>query len=71
MHVNATIPAISFVTLMVVCVLVCYAVAVARGDIQAWIPYIRYVLYMVRQNCCNCNLCHRLYIYVVQMLVLS
>jgi len=44
MHVKATIPAILFVTLMVTCLLTCYLIAVTRGDVQAWIPYIRYEL---------------------------
>lgn len=40
MHVNAMIPAILFATLMVTCFVACYAIAVTRNDVQAWIPYI-------------------------------
>ena len=43
MHINATAPAIMFVTLMVACLLVCYVIAVTREDVQAWIPFIRYM----------------------------
>lgn len=39
-RVNATAPAILFVTLMVTCLLTCYLIAVTREDVQAWIPYI-------------------------------
>jgi len=42
MQVNATLPAALFAILMVSCLVVCYVVAVHRGDVQAWIPYIRY-----------------------------
>jgi len=44
MPVNAVILLVLFVTLMVGSLLSCYLVAVHRGDVQAWIPYIRYIL---------------------------
>ena len=43
MLVNAVILVVLFVTLMVGSLLSCYLVAVHRGDVQAWIPYIRYI----------------------------
>jgi len=41
MNVNAVWPTILFVLLMVVGLLASYLVGVHRGDVQAWIPYIR------------------------------
>jgi len=41
MNVNATLPVVMFAVLMVGGLLACYLIGVHRGDVQAWIPYIR------------------------------